>query len=113
MSGRGEEVETTTCIHDDGYRCEQCPEFSPETIHRHQMWDRQRDTVTQTYCHGCGAWLETTYHRWRGAAGTELQVERVFQNEVYELLYTKAGRRRLLLEALAARGWPWPRTWKE
>jgi len=65
---------------------------------------------TTVRCAECGALLEEVHEE---GHPPDRKVRRVCHDEVYELLYTRAGRRRLLREVLGEWGWPIPRAWKE
>ena len=66
--------------------------------------------VSKTYCEDCQAFLfEKIQTPQKNGTHT---VKMVVHDEVYRLLYTKAGRFVLLREAAAARGWDIPISWQ-
>lgn len=86
---------TPVCIHDD-------------TVTFTQAYHEMK-TVTTVTCNECGAALyerETTID-----ATGQAKSNTIFLDDTYELLYTKKGRRRLVAEALTARGYPMPKFW--
>ena len=87
--------EIPSCVHDGDSRFEQ----------------RERDGVgvreTKQWCCQCDALLSIVYHDVIGGA---LWTE--YHDEVYELLYTKAGRARIVRVALEEMGMPEPCFWR-
>ena len=62
--------------------------------------------TTKCRCSSCGITLYIKIFNY----GT-MKCETRYEDDIYELLYTRNGRRQLLREALDARGLPYPSIW--
>ena len=98
-----DEDEDDTCIHDEGY-----------TVHVEYPDKRDPPTLVKEWrtrvCDDCNATLlrETLTYK---ADGSGVRVNRVITDDTYWMLYTRAGRQKLVAEALEARGLPMPKFW--
>jgi len=92
------------CIHDTSYRVD-------ETTHEQRGPNDSGPWKTRVaWCEDCGAllWTEQVYRK-----EGEPEYYRAVSDETYDLLYTRAGQKRLMREAVAARGLRIPRCWEE
>lgn len=83
------ESDAPRCVHDEVHTTE---------------WLRGKTTRSETVCSGCGHLLYTL----EGLPGSRTTV---YHDELYEALYTRVGRLKLIMALLEARGWPVPAAW--